>query len=122
MRDEGEPAPPDTDVVVVEAEELEVLKQLSPNQLALYNQFRGVFEQFINQIVEPKKLDDISYWNGTFMCQWIKARDNILGREGYEDRDSLIALIARLNFDVDAVPPHIAENLIKLTKAIEEYV
>lgn len=119
--DEGEPVPKgDADVVVVDTDKLEVLKQLSPNQLALYNQFKGVFEQFIHQIAEKKKKDDISYWNGTFVCQWIKARDNILGREGYEDRDSLIALIARLNFDVDTIPPHIAENLLRLTKAIDE--
>ena len=45
-----------------------------------------------------------------------------MGSEGYEYKDSLIVLIARLNFDVDAVPFHMAENLIKLTKAIEEDV
>ena len=55
-------------------------------------------------------------------CARIKAKDDLMGSEGYEYKDSLIVLIARLNFDVDAVPFHMAEDLIKLTKAIEEDV
>ena len=109
----------DSGTEVVTEEELEELAQLSEEQLALYNRFHGVFQQFIHQIAEPKHQADRTWVNGTFMSQWIVARDTLLGSPGIPDRLTLIAIILKLNYNMDTVSEELADHLMRLVQEIE---
>ena len=103
----------------VDPEVLERLSLFSFGQLALYNRFAGVFEPLLVELTGPKDRNEISHWNGVFMSQYLYVRSALLGEADFRDPCDLIALIAKLNFDVDEIPENIMTEVVRLVEAIE---
>ena len=103
----------------LDPEEAEPLSHFSFAQLAIYNNFGIVLNQFLREMTEPKDLNDLSTWNGVFISQYPTIKRALFPMQ-LTDRCEIVALIAKLNFDVDELTPELLDNIMNLIHALEE--